>query len=109
MSSLGRIWTDFIKTHSEIWEEYLKEIIQIIVPLNLKLLPDVHQRTPLHYAAKYGQVYLFNHLLQMENRPLNIFDEDGKSELYYAVESKSYTIVKVGYYSYNVENNLTNT
>lgn len=45
----------------------------------------------------------------MENRPLNIFDEDGKSELYYAVESESYKIVKVGYYSYNVENNLTNT
>lgn len=71
----------------------MHEIITRIAPLNLGIYPDKFMRTPLHYAAKHGQADLLKYML--ESGKINLFDENGKSELYYAVESGDTESVKV--------------
>ncbi|KAG0800420.1 hypothetical protein G6F22_002250 [Rhizopus arrhizus] len=91
--NLWHVISDFTPFDSEIWHEYLHEIITRIAPLNLGIYPDKFMRTPLHYAAKHGQADLLKYML--ESGKINLFDENGKSELYYAVESGDTESVKI--------------
>jgi ankyrin repeat protein len=80
---------------SEIWSEYLQNIIERIEPLNLGFCLDKFDKSPIHYAAKHGQIKLLKYLLSMKNCRLNVFDKDGNSELDYAVESGNPEIIQV--------------
>lgn len=80
--------------HREIWNEYLPDFLTRISQLNITLGPDSHGRTPAHYAAKNGQTALLKHLLQL-NVTINSVDNDGLSELWYAVSSDSVECVQV--------------
>ncbi|KAI9257420.1 ankyrin repeat-containing domain protein [Sporodiniella umbellata] len=83
--NIWHIISDFKPFDSELWQEYLGEIVAKIAPLKLSIFPDKFMRTPLHYAAKHGQKALLEYLLS-NNAEINLYDEDLKTELYYAVE-----------------------
>jgi len=97
--NMWHIISDFKPFNNEIWDEYIEDIIERLLTLNIPINKDNNGRSPVHYAAKHGQTILLRRLLVMPNitKYLNTADEEGKSELYYAVESLNYDSVKVIY------------
>lgn len=85
--NIWHVISDFKPFNNEIWEEYVGDIIERILTLNLPLKKDNNNRTPIHYAAKHGQTSLLQRLLAMPESTINIIDIDKNNELYYAVES----------------------
>lgn len=63
--------------------------------LSLDVRPDAHKRSPVHYAASHGQSTLLSELIKMDACPINQLDEDGLSEIWYAVNSNNTDCVKV--------------
>ncbi|KAL0582203.1 hypothetical protein ABG067_007983, partial [Albugo candida] len=94
--NMWHIIADFKPFNNEIWEEYIEDIIERLLALNISISKDNKGRSPIHYAAKHGQTILLRRLLTMTNivKDINTADEEGKSELYYAVESLNYDSVK---------------
>lgn len=91
---------------SEIWGEYLQNIIECIEPLNLAFCLDKFDKSPIHYAAKHGQINLLKYLLSMKDLRLNVFDKDGNSELDYAVESGYPEIIQVSCRNFHIITSL---
>lgn len=86
----------YVVLNREIWNEYLPDFLTRISQLNITLGPDSHGRSPAHYAAKNGQTTLLRHLLHL-NVTINTVDNDGLSELWYAVSSNNVECVQVRY------------
>ncbi|KAI7902907.1 ankyrin repeat-containing domain protein [Cokeromyces recurvatus] len=93
--NMWHILASFKPFDSEIWHDYLDNFISKIALINLGLDRDKYGRTPLHYASKYGQYRLLQYLVENFHIVLNIIDEDGKSELDYAVESCEIQCVEI--------------
>lgn len=93
--NMWHIISDFKPFDNEIWEEYIEDIVERLLFLNIPFTKDNSGRTPVHYAAKHGQTVLLCRFLAIPSIDLNIADEDGNSELYYTVDSLSYDSVKV--------------
>lgn len=93
--NIWHVIADFKPFNSEVWEEYVFDIIERISSLNLSISKDNSGRTPIHYAAKHGQTALLQRLLAMPNVEINVVDKDDNTELTYAVDSGNIEIVKV--------------
>ena len=93
--NMWHIVSNFKPFNHEIWEEYIHDIVEKLLKLNLSFSKDTHGRTPFHYAAKHGQKVLLEYLLAQPNIELGVIDSDEKSELCYAVESGNADILKV--------------
>lgn len=93
--NMWHILSDFKPFNNEIWEEYVEDIVERLLVLNLPLSQDSFGRTPIHYAAKHGQIVLLRRFLSMPNVKINIADTDRKSELCYAVEDSNAETVTV--------------
>ncbi|KAI8149897.1 ankyrin repeat-containing domain protein [Fennellomyces sp. T-0311] len=87
--NLWHIVANFKPFDNEIWDEYLPDLITKLADLGLPFITDVHQRTPIHYAAKHGQTSLLNKILAAGGSAINKLDEDGLSELWYAASAYS--------------------
>ncbi|RUS22547.1 hypothetical protein BC937DRAFT_88542 [Endogone sp. FLAS-F59071] len=72
-----------------IWDEYIPEAFEILLANGLDYnLPDKFNRTPLHYAAKFGHEILVKLLL--DNKvAVDLIDMDGRTPLWYAVTANS--------------------
>ncbi|KAI9264234.1 hypothetical protein BDA99DRAFT_51448 [Phascolomyces articulosus] len=86
--NLWHILANFKPFNKEIWDEYLPDVIAKVAELGLPFETDVHQRTPIHYAAMHGQSTLLNNLLSAGGSEINQLDEDGLSELWHATSSQ---------------------
>ncbi|KAI9498385.1 ankyrin repeat-containing domain protein [Zychaea mexicana] len=93
--NLWHIFANFKPFDSEIWDEYLTDVIAKVAELGLTFEADVHGRTPIHYAAMYGQNTLLNNLLSAGGSEINKLDKDGLSELWYAASSHSIQSVQL--------------
>lgn len=94
-----KIWhiiSDFKPFNNEVWEEYVGDIIERLLTLSLPICNDIHQRSPLHYAAKHGQAMLLRQLISMADEyQIQSIDKDGNAPIDYAVNSKNFDCVKV--------------
>lgn len=106
--NMWHILSDFKPFNNEIWEEYVEDIVERLLVLNLPLSQDSFGRTPIHYAAKHGQIVLLRRFLSMPNAKFNIADADGKSELCYAVEDSNVETVEVRGYCSLITNRKRN-
>lgn len=72
-----------------IWDEYIPEAFEILLANGLDCnLPDKFNRTPLHYAAKFGHESLVKLLLN-NKVAVDLIDVDGCTPLWYAVTTNS--------------------
>lgn len=98
--NIWHVISDFKPFNDENWEEYVEDIIEKLLPLNIPIIKDIYGRTPIHYAAKQGQITLLRRLLTDSSIQINIVDMDGYSELDYAVNSGLIPSVQVVLYIY---------
>jgi hypothetical protein len=93
--NIWHIISDFKPFNDEIWEDYVEDIIERLLTLNLPICNDIYNRSPIHYAAKHGQTLLLRRLLSMAESQIQNIDKDGNSAIDYAVDSKKFDSVKV--------------
>ncbi|KAJ3055438.1 hypothetical protein HK097_010471 [Rhizophlyctis rosea] len=95
--TLLHIAADFLPSDPVAWEEYSLEIAELLAEAGLDQdvwQVDAHGRTALHYAAKYGHVALVKWLLERSRRDQYRVDEDGRSVVGYALESKVVDVIQ---------------
>ncbi|KAJ3037243.1 hypothetical protein HDV00_001875 [Rhizophlyctis rosea] len=89
--SLVHIAADFPPSDRIAWEEYSLEIADLLLGAGLEAeitRPDAHGRTPLHYAAKYGQTAFVKWMLERSKAEDYKVDGEGVSVVGYALTSK---------------------
>ena len=66
-------------------------ILAMIIKKNYKGIPCYPTKSPLHFAAQYGMIYLFKKTKVTNLAPC---DEKGRSPLHYAAEFGQLSVVK---------------
>ncbi|KAG2201741.1 hypothetical protein INT47_002001, partial [Mucor saturninus] len=92
--NIWHVVSNFRPFNTEIWEEYVEDIIEKLLSLNLSIHLDANRRSPISYAAENGQSLLLKQLLSMDKTQVQTIDKDGKSPIDYAVDSKNLACVK---------------
>lgn len=93
--NIWHVVSNFKPFNMEIWEEYVEDIIERFLPLNLSICLDVYHRSPISYAAEHGQSLILKQLISMDKTQIQAIDKAGKVPIDYAVDSKNLACVKV--------------
>lgn len=85
-----------------IYDEYAEDFFNQLIRFNVDATKlDNQKQSPIHCACKFNQILLLKKLLQLKTIDINVVDNEGKCEIWHAVDSNSIEAVQVSRETYS--------